>query len=197
MVRSIMHFSFFKVRLYLYLIIYLFVTCRSHKGFTIIPIMSRINPIPRIDTYLFKVHSNIVLPSTPRPPQRSLSCRRRMRRRRIRRRPLLSVYSLSSFSLSLQRRACVDISPVLYFTMTKERLHSRPGGYALLRVIGNVRSSDIYRWQSMMEVAMLPNERIGLFAACENWIMPWSPHTQSRRKCGLILAQLLNLEVLM
>ena len=23
---------------------------------------------PRIDTYLFKVHSNIVLPSTPRPP---------------------------------------------------------------------------------------------------------------------------------
>ena len=26
------------------------------------------NPIPRIDTYLFKVHSNIVLPSTPRPP---------------------------------------------------------------------------------------------------------------------------------
>ena len=35
----------------------------------IIPILSRINPIPRIDTYLFKVHSNIVLPSTPRPPQ--------------------------------------------------------------------------------------------------------------------------------
>ena len=26
-------------------------------------------PNPRIDTYLFKVHSNIVLPSTPRPPQ--------------------------------------------------------------------------------------------------------------------------------
>ena len=26
-----------------------------------------INPIPRIDTYLFKVNSNIVLPSTPRP----------------------------------------------------------------------------------------------------------------------------------
>ena len=32
-----------------------------------IHILSRINPIPRIDTYLFKVHSNIVLPSTPRP----------------------------------------------------------------------------------------------------------------------------------
>ena len=32
----------------------------------------RINPIPRIDTYLFKVHSNIVLPSTPKPPQRSV-----------------------------------------------------------------------------------------------------------------------------
>ena len=32
-------------------------------------------PIPRIDTYLFMVHSNIVLPSTPSPPQRSLSSR--------------------------------------------------------------------------------------------------------------------------
>jgi hypothetical protein len=26
------------------------------------------NPIPRTDTYLFKVHPNIVLPPTPRPP---------------------------------------------------------------------------------------------------------------------------------
>ena len=26
-------------------------------------------PITRIDTYLFKVHSNIVRPSTPRPPK--------------------------------------------------------------------------------------------------------------------------------
>ena len=32
----------------------------------LIPILSRINPITRIDTYLFKVHSNIVLPSTTR-----------------------------------------------------------------------------------------------------------------------------------
>ena len=44
------------------------------SGSPIIPILSRINPIPRIEAYLFKVHSNIVLPSTPRPPQRSLSC---------------------------------------------------------------------------------------------------------------------------
>ena len=41
-----------------------------HKGSPEIPILSQINPITRIDTYLFKVHSNIVLPS-PRPPQRS------------------------------------------------------------------------------------------------------------------------------
>ena len=34
----------------------------------IFPILRRINPIRRIDTYLFKVHSNIVLLSTPRPP---------------------------------------------------------------------------------------------------------------------------------
>ena len=39
------------------------VQCRIHKGSLIIPILSRINPIPRIDTYLFKVHSNIILPS--------------------------------------------------------------------------------------------------------------------------------------
>ena len=39
--------------------------CHIHKGSPIIPILSRINLIPRIDTYLSKVHSNIVLPSTP------------------------------------------------------------------------------------------------------------------------------------
>ena len=43
--------------------------CRIHKESPIITILNRINPIPRIDTYLFKVHSNIVLPSTPRPPK--------------------------------------------------------------------------------------------------------------------------------
>ena len=45
------------------------VQCSIHKGSPIIPILSWINPITRIDTYLFKVHSNIVLPSTPRPPK--------------------------------------------------------------------------------------------------------------------------------
>ena len=44
---------------------------RFNAAFTravpIIPILSRINAIPSIDTNLFKVHSNIVLPSTPRP----------------------------------------------------------------------------------------------------------------------------------
>ena len=44
------------------------VQCRIHKGSPIIPILSQINPITRIDTYLFKVHSNIVFLSTPRPP---------------------------------------------------------------------------------------------------------------------------------
>ena len=41
---------------------------RIHKSSPTIPIVSRNNTIPRIDTYLFKIHSNIVLPSTPRPP---------------------------------------------------------------------------------------------------------------------------------
>ena len=31
-----------------------------HKESPIIPILSRINPIPRIDAYFFKIHSNIV-----------------------------------------------------------------------------------------------------------------------------------------
>ena len=41
---------------------------RIHKGSPMIHILSRINPIPRIDAYLFKVYSNIVLPYRPRPP---------------------------------------------------------------------------------------------------------------------------------
>ena len=36
-------------------------TWRFYAAFKIISILSRINPIPRTDTYLFKVHSNIVL----------------------------------------------------------------------------------------------------------------------------------------
>ena len=35
---------------------------RIHKGPPITPILNRINPIPRIDTYFFEIHSNIVLP---------------------------------------------------------------------------------------------------------------------------------------
>ena len=44
------------------------VQCRIHKGSSIIPILNRINSITRIDTFLFKVHSNTCVPSTPRPP---------------------------------------------------------------------------------------------------------------------------------
>ena len=35
------------------------------QGLSNNPYREPINPIPRIDTYFFKVHSNIVLPSTP------------------------------------------------------------------------------------------------------------------------------------
>ena len=40
---------------------------RIHKGSLIglIPILTQINGIPRTDTYFFKIHSNIVLASTP------------------------------------------------------------------------------------------------------------------------------------
>ena len=44
------------------------VQCRIDKGSPLIPILSGINAIPRNDAYFFKVHSNNVLPSTPRPP---------------------------------------------------------------------------------------------------------------------------------
>ena len=37
-----------------------------HKGSPVIPILSQINPISRIDAYFFKVRY-IVLPSMPRP----------------------------------------------------------------------------------------------------------------------------------
>ena len=36
-------------------------------------LLSRINSIPRIDSYLFKIHSNILFPSTPRASWRSFS----------------------------------------------------------------------------------------------------------------------------
>ena len=32
-----------------------------HKGSPIIPILSRINPIPSIDTSFFKTHSNVMV----------------------------------------------------------------------------------------------------------------------------------------
>ena len=35
---------------------------RIHKGFPIIPVLSWLNPIPHIDTYFFRIHSNIVIP---------------------------------------------------------------------------------------------------------------------------------------
>ena len=35
------------------------VQCSIHKGPPIIPILSQINPILQIDTYFFKIHSNI------------------------------------------------------------------------------------------------------------------------------------------
>ena len=37
------------------------VQCRIHKGSPIIPIQSWINPIPRIDTHFFNIHSNILI----------------------------------------------------------------------------------------------------------------------------------------
>ena len=43
------------------------VQCHIYMGSPIIPILSQINPIPSIDAYFFKIYSDIVLLSTPRP----------------------------------------------------------------------------------------------------------------------------------
>ena len=43
------------------------VQCQIHSFSPIIPTLTRINPIPRIDTFFFKIYSNTALPSTPRP----------------------------------------------------------------------------------------------------------------------------------
>ena len=43
------------------------------KDSPVIPFLSRINPIPHIDTHFFKVHYNIVPQFTPRPPFRFAS----------------------------------------------------------------------------------------------------------------------------
>ena len=45
------------------------VKCGIHKGSPIIPVLRRMIPIPRINTYFFKIHSNIVLPSGLGLPQ--------------------------------------------------------------------------------------------------------------------------------
>ena len=49
--------------------------CCIRKGPPKIPILSRIKPIPRIDAYFYNILSDIVLKSTPRPSESSLSCR--------------------------------------------------------------------------------------------------------------------------
>jgi hypothetical protein len=51
------------------------VQCHIQKGSPIISILTRMNPISRIDIYVFKTLSNIVLPSTHGPSSRSHPCR--------------------------------------------------------------------------------------------------------------------------
>ena len=40
-----------------------------HMSYPITPILDRINPIPRIEHYFFKIHSTTVLASTPSLPK--------------------------------------------------------------------------------------------------------------------------------
>ena len=42
---------------------------RHSQGLPIIPILRRTNPIPPIDTFILKIHYNIVLPSTASLPK--------------------------------------------------------------------------------------------------------------------------------
>ena len=56
---------YFNLTRYLYGLWNLEVQCRIYKGAPVISIPSRINQIPRIGTYFFKINSIIILPSTP------------------------------------------------------------------------------------------------------------------------------------
>ena len=55
-------------RLYVYIykascLMELGVQCRIHKGSPVIPILSRLNLIPNIATYIFKIHSILIVSS--------------------------------------------------------------------------------------------------------------------------------------
>ena len=58
------------------------------QGSQVVPMLSRIKPVPRTDTYFLKIYSNIVHPSTPSPSYRSLI-------------PLGPIYSDVSLSICL------------------------------------------------------------------------------------------------
>jgi hypothetical protein len=48
-------------------------SCRVHKRLLLVPILSQIDEVHTIPTYLSKIHSNVVYPPTSRSPQWSLS----------------------------------------------------------------------------------------------------------------------------
>ena len=48
-------------------------SCHIHKDFPVIPMSNQVSPVPCIDTYLFKIYSNIFLSARPGLSQWSLS----------------------------------------------------------------------------------------------------------------------------
>ena len=85
--------------------------------------MSRINQIPRIDTYFFKIHSNIDLSSMSRSPYWYLSCRFTYWNLKA----LLPSSILATWPAQLNFIELITLTTVYFLLLEKKRFHFMRG----------------------------------------------------------------------